>query len=342
MKVATFFAGAGGLDYGFHKNGFEVIFANDMNKTACDTYRLNYGPKIKCGSFYDLTRDMFSDGDIFIGGPPCQGFSVSGRMDLHDIRNRLIVDYFSLIKEESPKIFVCENVKALGVLDKWAEIREVLFNILKDDYHLFFEVINVSNYGICQKRERTFIIGFRKNGYDDSVISRFQEVLYSHKVQAPVLREFLRGIGPVSEDNPQDCVATITPCKNPVLRKSPYAGMLFNGQGRVINPDDVAPTIIASLGGSHTPIIDEREMYGDGYSFIKAYHHNLMNNGPVIKKQDIPNTLRRLTLREARAIQSFPEDYRFFGAKSAIYKQIGNAVPCAFSDIIGRSLKEIC
>lgn len=340
MRVASFFCGAGGLDSGFHKSGFDIILSNDINKQACQTYSANYQSPIYCGSFKDIPYEDYNKADCIIGGPPCQGFSINGKMDINDPRNRLIKDYFLLIKDISPKIFVAENVPALLELDKWKTIKQELLEMMDDDYWLFKKVLHCTEFSIHQTRRRTLIIGFKKTEYPENIISIFENILSTFKIDKDVsLYNLLKDIGPIGKENPQDCLAKIVYCKNPVLRKDPYGGFLFNGQGRVSNPAKPARTIIASLGGGHTPIIDENEFFGDKTSFIKDYHQNLMEGGPV--GTFIPDFLRRMTIREAKAVQSFPDDYIFTGSKSAIYRQIGNAVPPQLSLVIAQSIMEL-
>jgi DNA (cytosine-5)-methyltransferase 1 len=125
--------------------------------------------------------------------------------------------------------------------------------------------------------------------------------------------------------NATKCVAQITPAKNPVMRKSPYAGMLFNGKGRPLNIDAPAPTLPASMGGNKTPIIDQQQLDEDADPWIVSYHRHLELGGHPHKS--IPNRLRRLTLEEAAAIQTFPSGMHWSGRISEQFKQIGNAVP---------------
>jgi DNA (cytosine-5)-methyltransferase 1 len=104
--------------------------------------------------------------------------------------------------------------------------------------------------------------------------------------------------------------------------------MMFNGLGRPLNPNAPCATLPASMGGNKTPIIDERQFYGDGHSWVEEYHRHLWAGGASYGMKDTPSHIRRLTLEEARILHTFPEGYDFAGGKSATYRQIGNAVPC--------------
>ena len=125
---------------------------------------------------------------------------------------------------------------------------------------------------------------------------------------------------------------------NPVMRKSPYAGMLFNGAGRPLRLDAPAPTMAAATGGNKTHFVDEGEMFEGLPSFVEAYHAALAA-GEAPRRGDAPARLRRLTLVEAAALQTFPAGHRFSGSKSARYRQIGNAVPCLLAEAVARSAR---
>ena len=112
------------------------------------------------------------------------------------------------------------------------------------------------------------------------------------------------------------------------MRKSPYAGMLFNGLGRPIKIDGYSATLPASMGGNKTPIIDEEALYQKRRPWVESYHKRLSQNNGVAISTEVPHFLRRLTVDEARLIQTFPLNYHFCGSQSSQYTQIGNAVPC--------------
>ncbi len=133
----------------------------------------------------------------------------------------------------------------------------------------------------------------------------------------------------------------ITFATNPVLRKSPYAGMIFNGAGRPLDLNRVSNTLSASMGWNKTPIIDEKLLYSiDSDNWIVNYHDALIEEVVVPKSGEAPSRLRRLTTKEASIIQSFSEDYTFCGSKSSIYRQIGNALPCLLAEAIARVVIE--
>ena len=347
MKAISLFCGAGGMDIGFEKAGVSVLWANEFNIDAVNTYRANHPTTNVVHADIKMAKNQLynyaSKGvDLVFGGPPCQGFSVAGKMDPDDERSTMVWEFFDIVETVSPKYFVMENVKALGELARWKHVREKIHKRATElGYYCFSRVLNAAEYGVPQKRERVFFIGI-KNGNPDSA-TKFDEVLLTKKKPRQPLRECLLKVGKVgSKENPLSCTAKITLAVNPVIRKSPYAGMLFNGMGRPLNFNDQANTLPASMGGNKTPIVDELLLQDpDAEDWIVSYHQKLINGEKFEQPLEVPAHLRRLTIREAAAIQTFPPDYIFCGEKSSIYRQIGNAVPCNLAQAVAETVVEV-
>lgn len=339
IKGISLFAGAGGMDVGFKKAGIDVVLANELVKYACDTYEANHpSTKLLRGDIKEY-MDVFIEGsaDIIFGGPPCQGFSVAGKMDPDDERSKLIWNYLDVIERVRPKLFVMENVKALGTLEKWKPVRDRYFERATElGYHCNHFLLNSSDFGVSQNRERVFFIGSQKE-YEPMA---FLRELNKLKRSPLSLRQLLSSLPPAgSEGNPLTCTAKITLASNPVMRKSPYAGMIFNGLGRPLNLDGVSATLPASMGGNKTPIIDSKLLEDpEVHDWVIDYHAKLWNKEEEPQFGPAPERLRRLTIVESAAIQSFPIDYKFQGSKSAIYTQIGNAVPCKLAECIAKAI----
>ena len=330
FKVVSLFSGAGGLDLGFKEAGFDMVWANDFDQDSCETYKNNIGNHIKCGDINvlknELTKDKI-DADLLIGGPPCQGFSVAGKMDPKDSRSKLVWTFVEVLKQLSPKAFVMENVKALGTLKKWKPLRDsILKEMRKLGYSVNFVVVNATEFNVPQARERVFFIGFKTR---PQIIPDLIEMLKPYQKKANTVREALEILDKAGTGNNTSlCKAKITLTNKPVLRKSPYAGMLFNGLGRPVKIDGYCATLPASMGGNKTPIIDESELYNKKNGWVHDYHSKIMDGKVNPKYEEAPNHLRRLTVEEASLLQTFPLTYTFHGSQSSKFKQIGNAVPC--------------
>ena len=198
--VLDIFCGAGGMSEGFIQSGFDVRFATDINESAKLTYmnrheQLGYETKFSCQDIKDFSKkkflETFLEGtkiDFVCGGPPCQGFSLAGKRDKNDPRNRLFRDYIRVIKNVKPKYFVMENVEGIlsMKLDYFVGIKksvyknETVAKILKDEffkigYHVKYAVLQANDYGVPQNRKRVFFLGhrirrFKCNKYKDLVV----------------------------------------------------------------------------------------------------------------------------------------------------------------------------
>lgn len=345
LTFASLFTGAGGLDLGFAKAGFTPVFANDIFSHAVATYnnihtitdpvweraasRFKNHVAVE-GNIIDTFDFSHIKANVVIGGPPCQGFSVAGKMDPEDERSRLVFSFLDAVSTIAPDAFVMENVPALATNKKWSHILESLVHKAGVNYDVELHVLTASDWGVPQARKRMFLIGLPKGS---------RTCLESAETYPELIsRQALLTLPPAgTPENPLDCTAKIVPTKNPELRKSPYAGLLFNGSGHIINLDRPAPTMTASMGGNATHIVDTRALYFNEDPWIVTYHSHLINGGDPYTC--VPDYLRRITTREAAALQTFPTDMPWAGAKTAVFKQIGNAVPPMLAYHVARHMK---
>ncbi|MCL2882276.1 MAG: DNA cytosine methyltransferase [Coriobacteriia bacterium] len=339
----SLFSGAGGLDIGFEQAGFDILFANELDADAADTWMANRPDShaMHQGDLNSYLNELSSyrDVDAVFGGPPCQGFSVAGKMNSEDPRNKLIWSFMEVINRVQPKVFIIENVRALGTLSKWQTVRQKIITRARQlGYYCDFAIYSASDYGVPQNRERVVFFGSR----DFNSQEEFFALMATSRTRPKSLRKVLTETGGFgTDDNPQTCTAHVSLALKPVLRKSPYAGMLVNGAGRPINLDGVAQTLPASMGGNKTPIIDQAALENNTENWFVGYHRALLAGKTSPQKACIPKTIRRLTIKEAAALQTFPPAYKFCGKKTQQYKQIGNAVAssfaCAIADTIAKT-----
>ena len=332
----SLYSGCGGLDIGFRWAGFRPIWANDIDPLALQTYAgvLPGHPAI-AGDISALpSRPGLGDAAVVIGGPPCQGFSVAGRMDPKDPRSRHVWTFLEVVEDVRPRAFVMENVKALAMNRRWTDLLEGLMERADDlGFDPRLHVLNAADFGVPQARERMFLIGIRRG--EGCPVAPFAHTAGCQ----PTLRSALERLPAWGQPgNDTLCAAKITIAKAPVLRRSPWAGMLFNGLGRPMDLDRPAPTLPASMGGNKTPIIDQEQLESGAEPWVLSYHDHLWGGGAPWKK--VPTRLRRITVEEAAAIQTFPAGMAWAGPQSARYRQIGNAVPPELAYRVALSVRQ--
>src|SRR3989344_2513591 len=165
MKLVSLFTGAGGLDLGFEKAGFHIVWANEYDPTIWETFELNF-PEIKLDkrSITDVSSSDIPDVDGIIGGPPCQSWSEAGAgRGINDKRGQLFYDYIRILKDKKPKFFLAENVS--GILDP--KHSTAFLNIIKEfentGYEVSYKLLNANDYNVPQDRYRVIIIGYRSD-----------------------------------------------------------------------------------------------------------------------------------------------------------------------------------
>jgi DNA (cytosine-5)-methyltransferase 1 len=303
------------------------VWANDIDELAVATYNSffrRHGAHAAVAG--DLVRrfqagelDSHIGVDLVVGGPPCQGFSVAGKMDPHDPRSNHVWTFLDVVKHLEPRGFVMENVSSLAWNKRWTGLLERLVErgeLL--GYRMRVLQLNASDFGVPQNRRRVFLVGLRDGFVDDPLPATADD--------PPTVRQALEILPTYGQPgNNTYCRARVVPAKRPVLRRSPYAGMLFNGKGRPLNLDAPAPTLPASMGGNKTPIIDQEELEHGVPAWVLTYHERLRKGHP--SKKVAPRRLRRLTVEEAAALQTFPQNMKWFGRINQVFCQIGNAVP---------------
>jgi DNA (cytosine-5)-methyltransferase 1 len=248
-------------------------------------------------------------------------------MDPDDPRSALTWEFVRLVGRLRPGAFVMENVKALAVLKRWQAVRSrLLADLAELGYEVQVHLLDARSYGVPQGRQRVFFVG------TDAGLPPVRSVPPTVG-RPPTSGEVLRRLPPPGvAPNLGVCGAKVVPARRPELRRSPFAGMLFNGQGRPIDLRSAVNTLPASMGGNRTPIVDEGELREGLPSWIIEYHAHLQGGGAPLAKA--PDRLRRITVTEAALLQAFPPEFRFEGKQNSQYTQIGNAVPPALAEAV--------
>lgn len=329
--VVSLYSGAGGLDVGFIAAGFEVVWANDSDPWAAKTYAANIGDHMVCG---DVLSTPLPDHqpDVLVGGPPCQGFSVIGRMRVDDPRSQHIFHFMDAVERLQPRAFVMENVKALYENPRWQPLRDELKRRAEAlGYATDLFCLNAADFGVPQARERMFFVGHAGEQAP-------AEPPTTTEGSPVTVRQALGALPAFGEPgNSTRTGARVIPSRDPIMRPTAHTGsLLFNGSGRPLHLDRPAKTLPASMGGNATPIIDQEELDHGSPAWVVEYHQHLLNGGRPLKAA--PTRLRRITVEEAAALQSFPPDHRFLGPRVAQYRQIGNAVPPRLAEAVAGSV----
>lgn len=329
----TLYSGAGGMDLGFIRAGFQLLWANDVDPHACATYAANIGDHVACGDVLSTEVPSGLHPDLVVGGPPCQGFSVIGRMDPTDPRSRHVFHFLDVVERLEPRGFVMENVKALVASPRWAQIRHALLDRADElGYRTRLMLLNAADFDVPQARERMFFIGLRDR---DPV-----EPQPTTAGAPPTVREALTALPPFgTPGNDTICRAQVVPAAKPVMRPTAHKGsLLFNGSGRPLDLDGPAKTLPASMGGNATPIVDQAQLADGADPWVVEYHAHLRAGGrPLV---EAPSRMRRITVEEAAALQTFPASFRFTGPQVAQYRQVGNAVPPNLAFHVAQSVLE--
>lgn len=349
-SVIDLFAGVGGLSLGFEKQGFEVLIANEYDKSIAAAYTENHrNTKMIVGDITSLDlKEIFGPYagkvDVVIGGPPCQGFSQKGqRKTIHDERNFLFKYYVAVVELVKPKYFVMENVPNLLTAEGGYFFREIeeLFN--KMGYSLEHGVLNASDYGVPQNRRRAVIIG-KLNGAAPklpepqskkvTIWDAISDLAYLESGEGTDKQEYRNA---PESDYEKLLRGDSTKLYNHVVTKhSPLAlerlAMIPPNAGKEVLPKEHLTKSIYSGTWSR--------MRKDEISVTITTRFDTPSSG----KFTHPFLDRAITVREAARIQSFPDDFRFVGNKGSQMKQVGNAVPpllaAAIAKVIMNDIKE--
>ncbi|MBE5746499.1 MAG: DNA cytosine methyltransferase [Clostridiales bacterium] len=368
-RFVDLFAGCGGLSLGMEKAGFEVAFASDIDPICSETYIKNRSlekNKMFVGDIADLNNRFnefsqnFKNIDLVCGGPPCQGFSMANRQRLiNDPRNSLYKEYLVFLQKTKPKFFIMENVK--GMLNKIDEILIDIKTYLGNEYDVAFDVFNAKNFGVPQNRERLIVIGNRIGIKAQTIINNIHEKekeinkfsLGDAISDLPVLEP-----NRIKNNNKIECKETGFTCtEHSYIKTSFYTFIngnkkikfLHNHKNRFNNDRDIEIFARLPQGGNslHESIKDimpyksRNNIFKDKYYKLKA--DDICKTITSHMKFDCnmyihPTQARGLSPREAARIQTFPDDFIFYGPQNSWYKQIGNAVPVKLAQIIGEEV----
>lgn len=320
MKIASFFSGVGGLDLGFTNAGFELVFANDNWRGCWETFEKNHNIKVNKKSIEWLKPGEIPEVCGFVGGPPCQSWSLAGKMGgTKDARGKLFYSYLKLIEAKNPLFFLAENVPGMVSKTHLPEFLKILEAFKDINYEVNYKILNARDYGVAQDRKRVFIVGYHKS--------------IGEKFKFPEPQDYKPTLRDAIGDLPDPVPAKDKNYANGSNLNIPnHEYMNGNFSSRYMSRNRVRcweePSFTIQAGGRHAPC------HPQANKMIKV------ETDKQIFDPDSPKPYRRLSVRESARIQSFPDDFIFYYKNvSDGYTMIGNAVPVKLAEAIAVKIK---
>ena len=348
-RVIDLFAGVGGLSYGFaHNDNFEIVMANEYEKDIATAYRMNH-PTVNViqGDIRDITEDQLKairgkEGiDILVGGPPCQSYSTLGKRQMDD-RAHLFEEYCRILSVVQPKMFIFENVSGLRSMQGGKLIEIIKDEFSKLGYEVKSKILNVVDYGVPQYRDRVILVGMKGKNKFEYPEPTHGEGLIPHLTVSDAFSDM-----PVLKSGEESSTYATEPQND--FQK-------FLRKNSTVITDNIAPTNGAHLikimealpdGGSKDdlpPEIRPKSGYGNTYAKMwwKRPAPTVTRNfaTPSSSRCVHPRDSRAMTTREGARLQSFPDDYKFYGSRAMKNLEIGNAVPPLLSIALAKEVEK--
>lgn len=361
FTVIDLFCGAGGFSQGFYQAGFKVLLGIDNDEEAIKTYGSNFPNsksiladmrKMTGSSILSLARVEADKVDVIIGGPPCQGFSLSGKREIDDERNSLYLSFHRIVDEIRPKIFVMENVPGMVNLFKGQIKEKIISDFEKIGYKVFLKILTASDYGVPQHRKRAFFVGLN--------LDKYSEECFEYPLPEYGDGENLNGLFPLKPFvtteqaiSDLDFVPDDEILQGPIdYRKAPeneYQKSMRTGSRSLNNHEIIlhkekTRKIVSMVpdGGNYKDLPQElwttrkvhiawTRMNSKKPCFTIDTGHNHHFH---YRANRVP------TVRESARIQSFPDKFIFTGKKTSQLRQVGNAVPPLMAEALAKKITE--
>lgn len=379
MKCLELFAGAGGLAMGATLAGFEHVGVVEWDRWACDTVRENQRrghPLVKDWPLFEGDVRKFDLGgvpddlDLVAGGPPCQPFSMGGKHRAYDDHRDMFPATVEIIRQTRPKAFIVENVKGLTRaafanyfsyiqlqlsfpeiarrpdeqwIDHLARLeREKTSGVLSGlTYDVVTRLVNAADYGVPQKRERVFIVGFRHD-----IDARWSFPEETHSRDALLVDQFVTGdyferhrIAKRNRPTPPGAASARLRGRNEPMTEAPWRTV----RDALVGLSD--PEVSSGSHLNHRFQPGARSYHGHTGSpldlpakTLKAGDHGVPGGENMMVKSD--GSVRYFTARESARLQTFPDGYIFHGAWSEVMRQLGNAVPVLLGQVVASSVAQ--
>ena len=314
LKVASLFCGCGGTDVGllggfdflgenYARNPMEIVYANDIEESACRIFEENFGVVPDRRDIRTVPASEIPEIDVLTGGFPCQSFSIVAqnpkRLGYKDERGMLFFEMCRILREKQPKCFIAENVKGLLSANKGEAFPLIISEFEKSGYQVTHKLINAAAFGVPQKRERVIIVGIRndlgfKYEFPDDVLAEDDYAVLGDVVENQVDEKYFFS---------EKAVQGMRAAKRDM------------NKGRTQDLNKPCNTV-----GSHLAKV------------------SLNSTDPVLLDG---GRYRRFTPREVARIQSFPESFKLIGVEGAQYRALGNAIPPVMFWYVAHQLCEL-
>ena len=366
MKVIDLFAGVGGLSSGFRKAGYDIVLANEIDKSISDSYKKNHPDTLMINddikNFIPYLDELNDKVDVIIGGPPCQGFSMAGarirkkNAFLEDPRNFLFRNYFEVVQKVEPKYFIMENVPGMLSMSNGKIIEEIenLFsdetNFKKGKYYIYKQVLCASDYGVPQDRHRLIIFVLNKKiNFKKAFEETKNRMIKSGEIKKATIYDAISDLNYLSSgegDFEQDYKNK--PLTEYQKERRKNSKILYNHKATTHNKVAIDRINELKPGGRRLDLKEGKN--------IKSVHSGAYGrmrwedlSKTIITRFDTPSSgvyihpeqARTITPREAARLQSFDDDFIFYGNKSSVIKQIGNAVPPLLAYYLANVIKDV-
>lgn len=341
-NVIDLFCGAGGLSCGFERAGYNILLGIDNDKKALETFELNHnGAKSICGDITQVSyekdiKPLIGDAsiDVIIGGPPCQGMSLSGPRKFDDPRNKLYLSYIRLVDEIRPRAFVIENVPGLVGLFG-GQIKDSIIEKFTDmGYKIQHKILCSADCGVPQLRRRVVFVGYRDG--------EFQYPLENENYVSCEMA--LSDLPPLVDTLGAEEMPYATSAQNDYQRIMREKSDIVHNHVAANHSEKVQEIIaLVPAGGNYKDLPDE---YRNTRNFHVAWTRFPDNRpAPTIDtghRHHFHYKYNRVpTVRECARIQSFPDDFVFLGNKTQQFRQVGNAVPPLMAEVIARQITKL-
>ena len=320
MDIISLFSGAGGLDSGFKRIGFDVIWANEYDEAIRETYEANHDAPLDRRDIRNIESREIPDCDGIIGGPPCQSWSEAGALrGIDDARGKLFFDFIRILRDKNPKFFLAENVSGMLSHRHKEAVQNITAMFEDAGYVVYTDLLNAADYGVPQDRKRVFYVGIRKDLKCKFAFPPRRENKITLQQAIGDLKSSAIPALPNNKTNGDKCIVP-----NHEYMIGGFS-TIYMSRNRVRSWDEQSFTIQA--GGRHAPI----HPLAPKMKFIEQNKREFVKGSEYL--------YRRLTVRECARIQTFPDSFRFcYNNVADAYKMIGNAVPVRLASYMAKAI----